>query len=223
MGTTSAASSPDVTVTSVTYGSGNLDLTDAAIATDSGFTIVVAAALYNAVRMGEPLTYAAGTGTAPTAFAAGIVYAYKHTTANTLSIFSTATAAVAPASDAAAIAAGLDVTTGSAGTDHTFTFYMFVPQTFTVKFLTLIGDLPLFTADVTSLTLTGQSAGRVEIEEKLKGTYEDDVCSGLGICDRTAGTCKCLPGYTTSDYAEGFGDHGDCGFRLIYPDDFNPN
>jgi hypothetical protein len=173
--------------------------------------------------MGEPVTYAAGTGTAPTALTAGIVYAYKHATANTLSIFSTAAAAVAPTTDANALTAALDLTTGAAGSDHTFVFDKFVPHTFTVQFLSVLGDLPLMTANVASLTLTGQTAGTVTVEETTKGTYEDDVCSGVGICEYTDGTCTCLPGYTSSDYAEGFGNHGDCGFKLIYPDNFARN
>ncbi len=109
--------------TSTQHSSGNLDLSDAAVVTNGGKTVIVAAALYDIVRIGDPVTYANGGGTSPTAFSAGTVYVYKHATANTLSIFSTEAAASAPTTDSAAISAALDATTGAVGAAHTFIYF----------------------------------------------------------------------------------------------------
>ncbi len=94
---------------------------------------------------------------------------------------------------------------------------------FIVTFDTHVGDLQLMSADVTSLTLTGQAAPQMFIEEERKGSYEADECSGLGICDHTLGICNCLSGYTSSDYNGGPGEFGECGYRLIYPVDIGMN
>merc|ERR1711981_948714 len=104
---------------------------DNAVATNGGKTVIVDAVLYDKVRMGDPVTYANGGGTSPTAFSAGIVYIYKHAAANTLSIFSTEAAAVAPADDASAITAALDATAGAVGAAHTFVYHEYDIHSFT--------------------------------------------------------------------------------------------
>jgi hypothetical protein len=82
----------------------------------------------------------------------------------------------------------------------------------TVTFLTTLGDLPLMTADVTSL-----SGGTVDVAETTPGTYEDVECGNQGFCNYERGVCNCVDGYDSSDGSEGPGERGDCGFRLKYP------
>lgn len=50
-------------------------------------------------------------------------------------------------------------------------------------------DSPLYNA------VTPVEASRVVVEV-ANGNYEAFECSGRGLCDRTAGLCKCFPGYT---------------------------
>merc|ERR1712070_752352 len=100
-------------------GSGNIEASAAADAQ----LAVVAAGLYSAVSTGSKVVYANGGGTDATALTNGATYfVYKHGTANTLVLFATEALATATyANDAAAATAGLDIKTGAAGTDHTFT------------------------------------------------------------------------------------------------------
>jgi hypothetical protein len=76
-----------------------------------------------------------------------------------------------------------------------------------VTFTQALGDLPILTADVSSLT--GSPA--VIIAEVTKGTRENVECSARGMCDETTGICGCYYGYTSSDGSGNGGSRGDCG------------
>ena len=82
------------------------------------------------------------------------------------------------------------------------TFFFFVLN---VKIV--LGDLPLLSSDITSLT--GSPA--IVISETTKGTKEDSECSNRGMCDELTGICGCTYGYTSSDGNGNGGSRGDCG------------
>jgi hypothetical protein len=99
----------------------SLNFGDAAVATNAGKSLVVAASFYAAVVTGQRAVYTKVTGDVPTAFAdAAEVFIYKHTTANTISVAVDLATATGFADDEASIAGSLDVTT-SAGTIGTGT------------------------------------------------------------------------------------------------------
>lgn len=89
-----------------------------------------------------------------------------------------------------------------------------------VTFYSEVGDLPLMTADSSS----------VSIGEETKGTKAGLECSGRGLCgacacphcrppaahrpaDRSTGDCACFNGWTASDAAGNKGFRPDCGAR----------
>ena len=79
-----------------------------------------------------------------------------------------------------------------------------------IEFKTEFGDLPLITADVS--TLTGPNNG-VVITEETQGSKEDIECSGTGICNESTGVCACSVGYASSDGSlTTAGQRGDCTF-----------
>lgn len=74
-----------------------------------------------------------------------------------------------------------------------------------VTFLTTHGDLPLLkisTIDIDSIL----------VEETLKGTKENDLCSGRGLCETSTGICQCFTGFGSSDGMTGSGTLADCGY-----------
>ena len=82
-----------------------------------------------------------------------------------------------------------------------------------ITFLSQNGDIPALSADTTSLT--GTSAG-VTVLEATKGTTEDSICAGQGICDYETGLCNCFNQMTSSDGQGNVGTKGECGFRNIF-------
>ena len=80
-------------------------------------------------------------------------------------------------------------------------------NTFTVTFLTELGQLPLLVVDGSSLQGEGLTVTSVALGS---GTVLE--CSGHGVCDSASGLCNCLPGYASSGgVAGGLGGRGDCG------------
>jgi hypothetical protein len=198
--------------------SGNLDFSDATVVTDAGKAVVVAFALWTDVKTGDAIMYSAGTGTAPTAFAEGTVYAYRHPYDNQLSIFSSSAAAKAPASDASALTAGFDISTGASGTDHTFVRYP----------TDCYGDDILSdedercsgsdqgtcggASDYTCTCATGYEGANCQDKTCPTGTawFEEPTstdtahltsitCSGRGTCNLKSGKCSCDEGFSGSD------------------------
>lgn len=52
-----------------------------------------------------------------------------------------------------------------------------------------------------------------------RGTTENDVCNGRGLCGGLDGRCRCFEDWGSGDGAGGVGGRGDCGYRR---DDANP-
>lgn len=90
-------------------------------------------------------------------------------------------------------------------------------NTITVTFTQDFGPLPTLVPMTSLLTSTDPVARPVVmvISHKVKGTKENDPCSGRGICDVTTGVCTCDIGFTTSNGYGVFGNdlanRGDCG------------
>jgi len=77
-----------------------------------------------------------------------------------------------------------------------------------VNFTGNLGELPLLTTDVTSL-----SGGTAIVVETVKGTFENVECSNHGKCNRKTGECKCFSGYVSSNGQGSWGGRGDCSYR----------
>ena len=60
--------------------------------------------------------------------------------------------------------------------------------------------------------MSAQNVDSIEIIEDVKGTKENSVCSGRGICDTSTGECNCFTGYGSSDGKGGKGTFRDCGY-----------
>lgn len=76
----------------------------------------------------------------------------------------------------------------------------------TVTFLTELGDLPLMTAEASS-------GATITVAQTTAGTMSNVECSDRGICDRKYGVCKCFDGYVSGDSStsDNGGWRGDCG------------
>jgi hypothetical protein len=210
-------------------GSGDIDLSALADAQ----LVVVDAALYSAITTGDAVVYSGGTGTVPTATGAGTLYAYKHATANTLVLFSTASAATTNyANDAAAKAAGLDMKTGSAGADHTFTrasANTFALEEYGISFAvtggSLCSALPTISVTATSsqanLKFHSVAVAANHLYSQFGGlitsnivarTANKDVAHGhlyqLWDADKLQ-ACTCDLGYDGADCAHRIAPHGD--------------
>jgi hypothetical protein len=94
--------------------------------------------------------------------------------------------------------------------------------TTSIEFMYEFGDVPLLTADRTSLedsTNTGHNQyhwGYAIFSENYKGTKIDYECSRQGYCNADLGRCECLEGFQSSSgdiYVSG--ERGDCSY-------FNP-
>lgn len=92
--------------------------------------------------------------------------------------------------------------------------------TIRVEFLQQFGDLALMqTMGTAKLTTSGSSAPSLAVAEHTRGTKEDELCAGRGVCDLVTGICTCGVGWdTTSNGYGGLGDkennRGDCGHAL---------
>jgi hypothetical protein len=210
-------------------GSGDLDLS--ALAADK--LVVVDAALYGAVSTGDAVTYAAGGGTVPTAAAEGTLYVYKHGTANTLVMYSTyATATVNYANDAAAVTAGLDMKTGSAGAAHTFTrasASTFALEEYGISFAVTGGSLcdsvPTVVVTATSsqayIKFPTVTIAATQLYSNFGGVVTSNIVSRSANTDVSHGhlyqlwdadkqqACTCDLGYDGPDCAHRIAPHGD--------------
>jgi len=159
--------------TGAEYSSGEVDLPSL---TDAN-TLVVSAALYAHLVTGMSVTYTVVTGTAAGALASGTSYfVYKTATANEIHLFATAAttldAGVAYASDAAALAASLDVKTGAVGTDHLFIATNPYTATSTVAYVTAaldFGDVAVATD--AGLTIVVDSTFYAGVATGMQATY----------------------------------------------------
>lgn len=77
---------------------------------------------------------------------------------------------------------------------------------FSITFLTEHGDLPL-------LQFAQSDIESFSISEYQKGTKEEKVCSGRGLCDYATGACECFIGYASSDGTGLSGVYDDCGYK----------
>lgn len=78
-----------------------------------------------------------------------------------------------------------------------------------IEFMQPTGDAPLLKYDLDGVT-------DITITEYYSGTKEYEECSGRGLCDRETGTCKCFPGFGSSDGQGSPGDRGDCGYSKAF-------
>lgn len=80
-------------------------------------------------------------------------------------------------------------------------------NTFVVTFRTEHGDLPMIQGDETNID-------SFSIVEYAKGTKENLVCSGRGLCNHDTGMCECIEGFGSSDGKGYKGTKRDCGYQL---------
>ena len=92
-------------------------------------------------------------------------------------------------------------------------------NTMTVLFHTENGDLP----SIQVVANTGFTLGTdldfpatLQASEVVRGTTENEECSGRGLCQHETGQCACFPGFGSSDGSGGPGGRGDCGYREPY-------
>jgi hypothetical protein len=202
-----------------------LDYGDAAVATDSGYSLVVDASFYAAVVTGQKAVYTLSTGDVPDAFADGDeVFIYKHSTANTISVAVDHATAVGFANDAAAIAGSFDVTT-SAGTIGTGTLAV---SEYSISF-TLAGGTKCSSLPVLAVSNTAQTSvnlptvslsavwpnsafGGLTTSNIVARSANTDVAHGYGYnlwdAEKSQG-CKCDLGYDGADCAHRIPPHGD--------------
>lgn len=95
-----------------------------------------------------------------------------------------------------------------------------------VTFTQELGDVPDMIAYVSSysadLSLTSSTASisistdgaTVDSFESVKGTKENIVCSGRGICNHETGVCECFIQFGSSNGNNQYGDRGDCGWKI---------
>jgi hypothetical protein len=82
------------------------------------------------------------------------------------------------------------------------------------------GNLPALqlqnrlTGGTSTLSISSGGANGLydSVGASVDGTREEVDCSNRGSCDTTTGTCKCYPGFSSSDGAGGTGTLGDCGY-----------
>ncbi len=99
----------------------------------------------------------------------------------------------------------VDVNLGAINSDQTTSICSEGGSSTTVEFLSPTGDVPLL--QVSLLDVDSAS-----IQEQVKGTKEDEACSGRGLCDQTTGSCTCFSGFGSSDGQGQKGTLDDCGF-----------
>jgi len=87
-------------------------------------------------------------------------------------------------------------------------------QDTSITFITELANVPPITTDVTALTNSG-SAGSATVTTTTGGKGYILECGGKGTCDRPSGTCKCWPGWASSDGYGNHGSRGDCGFSSV--------
>lgn len=96
-----------------------------------------------------------------------------------------------------------------------------------VTFFAVFGDLPPLQGNISSLVSDdnggGAGSGSLAIRTdgvalgsltSVKGTTENDVCSGRGLCDTKTGVCSCFLGFSSSNGRNGEGSLGECGYRV---------
>ena len=76
-----------------------------------------------------------------------------------------------------------------------------------IEFLSPTGDVPLLKASLIDID-------SAFVQEQVKGTKEDAVCSGRGLCDETTGSCACFAGFGSSDGQGKEGRLDDCGYVI---------
>jgi hypothetical protein len=106
----------------------------------------------------------------------------------------------------------------------------------TVTFESALNDLPDLKVDYSQLIddtdgISELGSGFIELAtdgstlshahgnfsiRSVRGTRENKVCSGRGLCDHTTGRCQCYAGHAQSDGNGNRGSIGDCGFVVAY-------
>ena len=109
-----------------------------------------------------------------------------------------------------------------------------------LKFTHTAGDVPAVTADTSDLVSTAAGglpgSGTIAVTtngafadvdtadntdytgtliQSVRGTTENLVCNGRGLCDYSLGKCQCFDGFSGSDGSGLEGHIGDCGYRIL--------
>lgn len=82
-----------------------------------------------------------------------------------------------------------------------------------VDFISDSGDVPAIRASYDSVVLGGIDIYTDGLFGSLKGTTENEPCSGRGICSAVNGRCDCFQGFRSSDGIGGPGPLMDCGYQ----------
>lgn len=98
----------------------------------------------------------------------------------------------------------VDVSLGAVSSDQT-TVCSESGSSTNVEFLSPTGDVPLLQVNLVDVD-------SASVQEHVKGTKEDEICSGRGLCDQTTGSCTCFSGFGSSDGQGRKGTLDDCGF-----------
>lgn len=75
-----------------------------------------------------------------------------------------------------------------------------------LTFSSELGPQPLLQFNATGLW------GFMEVLRLVNGTKDKVECANHGVCDQDTGFCRCMPGYSSSNYEGDVGMVGDCGY-----------
>jgi len=84
-------------------------------------------------------------------------------------------------------------------------------QTVFIEFISPTGDVPLIKMK------SATDIDNISVTEHIKGTKEDILCSGRGLCNHATGECNCFTGFASSNGQGDLGSYRDCGYKSPVP------